>query len=248
MQSLVPLLRTPGVSYGPQVGDALVERARGISATYFLNHTDADVHLSIDSDIVGFSVDDVLKMCELAEEYSIVGATYIGRSRSRPHAYTVQEIGQPVDYAFDHRPVPVKWAATGMLAVHRRVFEKLSKDLTLLHPRQDWAFHNFYGTFEYEDAEIGEPILLSEDYAFCQRAKQAGFITYIDPAVRIGHEGTYIYRLEDMGQKPLEPQPLRLTRTAPYAWSLESIEPADIKTAAYPQGAPKAAASNGRAM
>ena len=54
MQSLIPLLRQPGVSYGPQVGDALIERARGVSATYFLNKTDADIHLSIDSDITGF--------------------------------------------------------------------------------------------------------------------------------------------------------------------------------------------------
>lgn len=223
MKSLVSLLRHPGVMYGPQVGDALVERARGINATYFLRETDADVHLSIDSDIVGFTVEDTMKLCEAAMTHDIVGASYIGRSREKPNCYTVQELGQPVTYAFDHTPVAVKWAATGFLAVHRRVFEKLAESLTLLHARQPWAFYNFYAPSEYEDEELGEPILLSEDYAFCQRAKEAGFGVYIDPAVRIGHMGTYTYRLEDMAQKPLDPQPLRLTRTEPYSWRLEGL-------------------------
>ena len=243
-KALIPLLRQPNVQYGPQVGDALIERARGISATYFLRNTDADVHLSIDSDIVGFSVEDTMKLCEAAMTHDIVGATYVGRSRDRPNAYTVQEIGQPVSYAFDHTPVAVKWAATGFLAVHRRVFEKLSENLRLLHARQPWAFYNFYGCTEYEDEELGEPILLSEDYAFCQRAKDAGFQIYIDPAVRIGHLGSYVYRLEDMAQKPLEAQPLRLTRTSSYAWRVEGIDPGN-KTATSPLSK-VAASSNGR--
>ena len=249
-KALIPLLRQSGVMYAPQVGDALIERARGISATYFLRHTDADVHLSIDSDIVGFTVEDTLKLCELAEEYGVVGDTYIGRSRERPNAFTVQELGEPVTYAFDHTPVAVKWAATGFLAVHRRVFEKLAEGLTLLHAKQPWAFYNFYGCFEYEDAELGEPILLSEDYAFCQRAKEAGFGIYIDPAIRVGHIGSYTYRIEDMGQKPLDPQPLRLTRTEPYRWKLEGIDLASTKTAMHlpRHERRKLAASNGRAL
>lgn len=224
LQSIVPLIQEPNVVYAPQNGDALVERARGINATYFLRNTDCDVHLSIDHDIMGFTVADTMKMCELAEEYGIVGATYIGRSREKPNAYTVQYVGEAVTYDTAHRAVEVKWAATGFLAVHRRVFEKLAEGLRLLHARQPWAFYNFYGPFEYEDDEVGEPILLSEDYAFCQRAKEAGFKTYVDPAVRIGHEGKYVYRLEDMAQKPLDPQPLRLTRTAPYSWRIEGFD------------------------
>jgi hypothetical protein len=229
-KALIPLLRQPNVQYAPQVGDALMERTRSISATYFLRHTDADVHLSIDSDIVGFTVEDTLRMCELAEQYDVVGANYIGRSRDRPQPFVQQFIGEPIVYAFDHTPVPVKWLATGFLAIHRRVFEKLAEGLTLLHASKPFAFYNFYGTCEYEDDELGEPILLSEDYAICHRAREAGFGIYVDPAVRVGHMGTYTYRLEDMAQKPLEPQPVQITRTAPYSWRMESyVKPEEPK-------------------
>ena len=177
-------------------------------------------------------------------DYDIVGGVYVRRSQNEttPATWYMNEV--PVIHAFDHTPVAVKWAATGFLAVHRRVFEKLSENLRLLHARQPWAFYNFYGCTEYEDEELGEPILLSEDYAFCQRAKDAGFQIYIDPAVRIGHLGSYVYRLEDMAQKPLEAQPLRLTRTSSYAWRVEGIDPGN-KTATSPLSK-VAASSNGR--
>ena len=238
-KSLIPLLRQPGIQYAPQVGDALIERARGISATYFLNQTDADVHLSIDSDIVGFSVEDTLKLCELAEQYGIVGGSYVCRSAARTFPASHYAADVRVEHAFDHTPVEVKWCATGFLAVHRRVFEEMAKGLPLLHKSQPWAFHNFYAPFEYEDEDTGERILLSEDYAFCQRAKELGFPSYIDPAVRLGHLGSYVYRLEDTAQPLLEPQPLAITRTSGNRWRVEGIEPATP-----PQL--EVAASNGR--
>lgn len=238
-KALIPLLRQPHVQYGPQVGDALIERARGISATYFLRQTDADVHLSIDSDIVGFTVEDTLRLCALAEEYGIVGGSYVCRSASRTFPASHYAADLPVEHAFDHTPVPVKWCATGFLAVHRRVFERLAEDLPLLHRSQPWAFHNFYGPFEYEDDDTGERILLSEDYAFCQRAKDVGFECYIDPAIRLGHLGSYVFRLEDTAQPQLEPQPLVITRTSGNRWRVEGTS-----TATSPEL--EVAASNGR--
>lgn len=222
-KALIPLLRQPGIMYGPQVGDALVERARGISATHFLRTTDADVHLSIDSDIIGFTVEDTLKLCELAEEYGIVGGAYVCRSANRTFPASYYEANVRVLHAFDHTPVAVKWCATGFLAVHRRVFERLAEDCRLLHPSQPWAFYNFYQPFEYEDEDTREPILLSEDYAFCQRAKEAGFQCYIDPAVRLGHLGSYTYRLEDTAQPPIEAQPIALTRSGANKWKIEGV-------------------------
>ena len=249
-KALIPLLRQPGVQYGPQVGDALIERARGISATYFLRQTDADVHLSIDSDIVGFSVEDTLKLCELAEEYGIVGAQYATRSQSRTQPASYYEANVRVTHALDHTPVEAKWCATGFLAVHRRVFTALARDLPLLHASQPWAFHNFYGPLEYEDEDTKERILLSEDYAFCQRAKEAGFPCYIDPAIRLGHLGSYIYRLEDTAQPLLDPPPLALTRTDSNIWRIESIDLTENKTATPPSRAERRrlAASKGKVL
>lgn len=221
MKSLVPLLREPNVEYAPQTGDALIERARGISATYFLDQSDADVYLSIDSDITGFTVEDTLALCKQAMTHDIVAAAYVTRSANRSFPTSYYEEGVRVEHGFDHTPVPIKWAATGFLAVHRRVFEKLAQDLPLLHASAPTRFYPFFQTLIYEDSTT-EPILLSEDYAFCERARQAGFSVYLDPAVRIGHIGSYVYRLEDVAQKQADPQPLAVTREG-LKWRVESL-------------------------
>lgn len=221
MKSLMPLLRDDRYVYFPQIGDALIERSRGISASYFLRHTNADVHLSLDSDIVEFEKDAIDKMCEQAEKHDIVGAAYICRSAARTFPATFFNDGEPIEFAFDPTPKPVRWVATGCLAVHRRVFEKMAETLPLLHERDGpRAFYPFYQSMIWDEGgEVGK-ILLSEDYAFSQRARELGFTPHINPSVRVGHVGPYAYRLEDMAQTLLEPQPLRLERRGAH-WRIE---------------------------
>jgi hypothetical protein len=220
MKALMPLLRDPDYEYWPQIGDACMERVRGISATYFLRHTDADVHLSLDSDIIEFEKDVIDKMCEQAERYDIVGAVYICRSTSRTFPATFFNDGGVIEFAFDPTPKPVQWVATGCLAVHRRVFERMAETMPLLHERDGKrAFYDFYETMHYDTKDMGL-IKLTEDYAFSQRAKDLGFTSYINPAVRVGHMGPYAYRLEDMAQTVLEPQPMKLERRGT-VWRVE---------------------------
>lgn len=223
MQALVPLLRDGNYAYFPQIGDALVERARGMSATHFLRHTDAEVHLSIDSDITGFEKDQIDLMVEQAMEYSIVGAVYICRSTARTFPATFFEDEQSIEFAVDPTPQPVRWSATGCLAVHRRVFEKMVDqfEMPLLHQSDGLrAYYDFYDTMQYDAGGDVGLIKLSEDYAFSERARQAGFTSYVNPAVRLGHIGPYIHRLEDMAQTPLKPQPVRLTHIGRH-WRIE---------------------------
>jgi hypothetical protein len=40
---------------------------------------------------------------------------------------------------------------------------------------------------------------LAEDYAFCQRARDAGFRIFADTSIRLWHIGTYRYGWEDAG-------------------------------------------------
>jgi hypothetical protein len=221
MQSLVFLLRDPHYGYFPEVGDALVERARGISATHFLRHTDADVYLGLDSDIIDFQKPAMDLMCEQAMEHDIVGAVYICRSTARTFPATFFKEGERVLFENDPTPVPVKWIAAGCVAIHRRVFEKLAETLPLLHEKDGMrAFYPFYQSMIWDEGgDIGK-ILLSEDFAFSQRATDVGFTPHINPAIRIGHIGPYAHRLEDMLADYLEPQPLALTRVDRY-WRVE---------------------------
>lgn len=228
VKSLVQLIKAyPQVAFLPHVGDALVERARSVVATHFLEMTDADVLLTIDSDI-SFKPEDAIRICEQAMKADIVVGAYACRSSAIPkpssHLWT-----EPVEFDSQAKLVPVKWGATGFMAAHRRVFERLASrpDMTICDVLHPWHFRPFYLPFIYDDPDGGH-VLLSEDYAFCERARQEGFEVWLDPTVRLGHIGDYMYRLEDMVQKPLPAGPMRLTRTglvykAEYA---EGVRPA----------------------
>ena len=220
MKSLLPLIINKRYGYFPQTGDALVERARGISATYFLKHTDADVFLSIDSDIVDFSPFAIDELVEQAVTHDIVAGIYLCKSVSRTKPSSLFLDNTSIEFGQDSTPVEIQWGATGMLAVHRRVFEKMAEGMDLLHEKEDTrAFYPFFQSM-IVDSDEGK-ILLSEDYAFCERARELGFKIYANPSVRMGHMGPYVYRLEDMATSQLKPQALKISRSGPY-WRIES--------------------------
>lgn len=205
------MLRYP-VTFAPTWNDALLCRARSKTATHFLTETTADVHVSIDSDIV-FDPASVLQIAEQAEAYGIVAGLYVTRASGglcRPT--TIFETDHPIEFGSDPTPVPVKWAATGFLATARRVFEKLAEDLPLCHRSEPWKFYPFYQPFWIEsERDPGDWLYLSEDYAFSERARRAGFQTYLNPAVRLLHLGQYGFRLEDLGQSEPALTQVRMT-------------------------------------
>lgn len=222
--SLIPLLKQPNVGYYPMIGDALIERARSISATNFLRNTDADVHLSIDSDITDFATDKTLEMCEQAMTHDVVGGLYVTRSMERTFPTSFPFQNQEILLGNDPTPVPMEYLATGFMAVHRRVFEKLAEDLPFCHEKDGArAFYPFYLPFVKDDEE-GNPFLLSEDWAFSQRARDAGFGLYLNPSIRIGHMSTMLYRIEDMFNKPIAAHALILERTKGTHWKLKSAQ------------------------
>lgn len=236
VHSLAMLLKKyPQVGLLPQTGDALVERARSVVATFFLRHTQADVLLTIDSDI-DFDPDHAMRICQQAEEYGIVVGAYAGRSFGHPKPTCELWPGTAVTFENDDTPVEIKYGASGFMAIHRRVFEALLKrsDMPLCHAGKDWEFYPFYHTevVEDEDPAIG-PILLSEDFAFCYKARQEGFNTYLNPAVRLGHQGTHVYHLEDMANKLLPVSPIRLSKEGVmYTVEIASVEEPELVASA----------------
>ena len=181
-----------------QIGDALVDRARAIAATKFLRETTADVLLSVDDDII-FKAKDAWQIIEQAEEYNIVSGMYVTRGRGEGcKPASILDYGQTVEFGTDPEPIPIRWPAGGFLAVHRRVLEDLARRLPLCHANTDWPFYPFYQPFWVDDEESGQTIYLSEDYALAQRALEAGYPSYLNPAVRLRHIGVAYYRLEDV--------------------------------------------------
>ena len=200
---------------GTVVGDALISRARSIIASAFLR-SDADVLLSIDSDI-WFRAQDAISLCEKAQERGIVAALYMTRGLNTQPALMLPN--ESVSFHADAGVVEAPFVSTGFIAVGRGVFQALSETLPLCH--QGWtdrgvdtSFWPFYMPFVIPWEGDGH-MYLSEDWAFCQRARDAGFQIWLDPSIRLGHMGQVMFTLENLIQAPRPPaQPLRLIRDA----------------------------------
>mgnify|MGYP001607596779 CR=1 FL=1 len=200
---------------GTVVGDALVSRSRSIVASSFLL-SDCDVLLSIDSDI-WFRPEDAIALAEKAVSYDIIAGLYMTRSLNTQPALMLPDT--KVDFAPGVEPVETRFGSTGFMAVHRSVFEKLSESLPRCHigwsdRGQDTSFWPFYMPFVIPWEGDGH-MYLSEDWAFCERAKDAGFKVWLDPSIRLGHYGSYLFTLEDLARAPKpEPSPMGLKRHA----------------------------------
>ena len=190
-------------------GDALVERSRSIAASAFLR-SDADVMISIDSDI-WFRPIDAVALCQKALEKQIIGALYMTRNIKTQPAMMLP--AETVVFAENAEPVQVPFISTGFMAMTKPPLEALKATLPLCHESWgDSSFWPFYLPYVVEWPDDGH-ILLSEDWAFCQRAKDAGFGIWLDPSIRLSHHGDYGYTLEDLIRPPRpSPTPLALTR------------------------------------
>lgn len=212
------------IAYAPRFNDAAVDRARSQSATAFLDSA-ADVFLQIDSDIV-FSREHAVQISEQAVTHDIVGGMYVTRAKgaySKPTS--MLEYERRMEFGNDPTPVPVQYVAGGFVAIHRRVFEKLAQqpDMPMLHADDpNGRFHPFFLP-TWIESEHG-PVYLSEDYAVCYRAREAGFGVHINPAVRLLHLGQYAYHLEDL-VTPVAPMNewLALTRHQGGFYEKESV-------------------------
>lgn len=189
------------VVYG---NDALVERARSMFCTQLMK-LNYDSVLLIDSDIK-FSVVDVLKIFKHLEnpKYSIIGAMYpIKKIETQPASKQFE--GQTIEYRNDAEPACIKYLSTGFMGIRREVLEKLARKLPLLYKGQEWEFYPFFKA-DYRDGQY-----ISEDWTFCELARKYGFPIWIDPSIRLGHIGDYIYTLTDMTIKKEEIANIRIT-------------------------------------
>lgn len=182
------------IIYSQIVGHS-VEHARQILIDKFLK-TDCEYYFTMDSDILFLGgVDDPLdRMLSLLVEKNtimdIIGGLYFYK---RPPCYPVfrpielQEIYEkegkfPIDYNFGipNKPFEVCWIGNGFKMIKRRVIEEITKMIKV--PNLPMIYKNEY---------------VSEDWAFDQRARNLGFKVFVDPTMRLGHLGSYIYTQND---------------------------------------------------
>lgn len=201
-----------------QFGCSAVDQARALCASLGLEETRAEVLFWIDSDIV-FDPNDVWRLAELCadENFDMIGGAYARKipgngivARFLPDAPSV------VRFFDGGQVMEVEGLGFGFLAIHRRVFEKLAP----LFPLVQMNERKVRGWFV---PEVDGKRYKSEDYAFIDRARGAGFKIWLDTTVRLYHKGTYAYSLEDSGQVIPDAEQLNLTISVPHSTFSDAV-------------------------
>jgi len=206
-------------------GDALISRTRSQLATKFITEpelTDFDVMVILDDD-VQFWPDDLYKLTRLArEKQEPVGGIYVTRSRE-PHPASMFWPGQSITFGPGQEPVTVRYLATGFMAIPKRVietvlthpgFETVHGPERIVYCEQgvgDIPMYDFFRPFcinegptlqragyNVDDKRVH---YLSEDWAFCERARQCGFQIWADPSIILQHRATVSVTVADLGVK-----------------------------------------------
>lgn len=203
--------------------ESLIQRARNYITDEFMR-SDCDYLLFIDSDIGFTAKDVItmiaLHMTE-PEKYNVVTGPYPKKTiawekvaqaatqnkhENNPFDldnYTSDFVFNPVKKQTSFRldePVEVGEAGTGFMLIPRATLEAYRDAYPeLLYKPDHVRTENFDGSNEitaYFDCVI-DPVskrYLSEDYFFCQKAREAGLKVWMCPWMKLNHIGSYVFK------------------------------------------------------
>jgi len=161
--------------------ESLVHRARmGMTAEFL--ETDHTHMMWLDADI-DFVADDVAKLWNMDADIA-VGVYQMKKEGAGYAAWLGGKLITELDQFKE--PIAVDYAGTGFMMIKREVIERLSLEVP--------AFAN-----EYTDVPalymtpISGGVLMSEDYFFCELAREHGYKVMMDTSVRLGHWGLKRY-------------------------------------------------------
>jgi hypothetical protein len=157
-----------------------------------------DELLWVDADMA-FNPDDVEKL--RAHRLPIVCGIYAKKGR-RQFACDFLPGTEQVVFGQGGGLLEVRYAGFGFMLTHRAVFGRMRQDLGLPECNQRFGapiFPWFLPMLVPDDTGLW---YLSEDYAFCARARQCGFRIMADSTIRLYHIGSYGYSWEDAGKDP----------------------------------------------
>jgi len=194
------LLTTPGrYTWHEQLGgEAGINRARSIQVSKWFRETTDDAFLMVDDDIV-FDPQDAERVVDRCREgYDVIAAPYPTGDASHLAVRTLGE--SSLRFGPDVPPLEMRHVSTGFFACSRRVIAAMVETVPLCNSNTSWAFWPLFG-FGWEfDPEAGGTNNLSEDYNFCNKARELGFRVYLDMQTCIGHDVLARFNVVNMEQ------------------------------------------------
>jgi cellulose synthase/poly-beta-1,6-N-acetylglucosamine synthase-like glycosyltransferase len=220
MIKLVALCHRYGIDFGFEFlyNESLITRARNNLSRLFLEKKDYDVMIFIDADIE-FHAEDVIALFYLAATESdkgIVGAPYPTKAIKWDLIYKAMQRGDinseedlknnSVSFVGDFfvderrtifldRPEKIGELGTGFMAIRRDTLEKIIE----ANPDRFYVSGEApsYGSETFDFFPVGidrsSNRYISEDYAFCKMAREAGVQPWILPWIQLNHFGSYIF-------------------------------------------------------
>jgi hypothetical protein len=188
-------LERKGFEVRRTASSAAIDRMRSDMATAALG--DGFEHLMwIDSD-VSFAPAAVEQL--LRHELPVVAGLY-PKKGARAFAVYFEEGTKDLLVGEQGYLLDVRYVGTGFLLTHRMVYDDIRRTFSLPLCNTKWGQPTvpFFLPMVVSDDTNGY-WYLSEDFAFCERARQAGHKITIDTTIRLGHIGRYTYQWEDAG-------------------------------------------------
>ena len=199
------------------MGESLITRARNFVCDYFMKN-DFDYLIFIDADIK-FKVDDILTLIYYAlerEDMKIICGPYPKKEinwesvKSAILANNEEDSNNLQNFTSSYfiNPLPgsekilmsepqkILYGGTGFMLIKREVFDIIRKKHTKRLYKNDHADVTTTDIMAYFDCIIDKKSkrYLSEDYMFCQTAKDLGIDTWLIPWLELTHIGTYYYK------------------------------------------------------
>lgn len=176
--------------------DSDIGRSRSYQASRFLDDPGrGEVLVFIDDDILwdvgGFQ--RLVELCRETEELS--SGIYVVRDTQFPHIASALFPGQKLTVG-EGEPEPIKYAATGFFAMHRKALQRIWDEYPWGHDIPVQSGPRFMAPFFLE--MVHDDQYLSEDFAFCQRAAELDIKTWVDPQIRLSHIGERAYSITDL--------------------------------------------------
>lgn len=177
-------LERAGFTVWRRWGGSAIDRVRSEIATEALA-TEADGFMWIDAD-VGFDPNDVLKL--LAHDRPWVCGIY---ARKSPKGGLSAHVTAPrVIFGEGGGLLEIPGGGFGFMFTSRAIYEALDAPEVLCNEQKIRPFFL---------PMLKDGRYLTEDLAFCARAREAGYQLQADTTIRLCHVGRYRYWVEDAG-------------------------------------------------
>jgi hypothetical protein len=190
--------------------ESLIQRARNKIANKFLQSSDSDILLFIDSDIE-FNPYEIYQM--LLFDKDIMGAVVPLKALNFEHirlATFMKKNSVDLPYfggyfnincekdaikedVLNNRPFKVDRIGAAMLSIKKSVLEKMSETCEVYKENTPYTTQAppFYDFFP---VKIENGVLMSEDFSFCNKAREIGYDIHATAYPLISHSGMYLFK------------------------------------------------------